>query len=99
MALANQAFIAALTGLSTDQIGLQKYNISPPEDEELITTLNLQIIDEAIQTIVGSKSKLGAIQHRLQGTIRNLNNIEENVSAARMRIRDTDFAKEAAELS
>ncbi|MDP4537983.1 flagellin, partial [Alkalimonas collagenimarina] len=98
-ALANQAFIASLTGLSTEQVGLQKYNIAPPEDEELITNLNLQIIDEAVQIIDGSRAKLGAIQNRLQGTIRNLNNIEENVSAARMRIRDTDYAKETAELT
>jgi flagellin len=39
------------------------------------------------------------LQNRFQSTIRNLSNISENVSAARSRIRDTDFAVETAELT
>ncbi|MCH8538552.1 MAG: flagellin FliC, partial [Alkalimonas sp.] len=42
---------------------------------------------------------LGALQNRFQATIRNLTNISENVSGARSRIRDTDFARETAELT
>lgn len=98
-ALANQAFIISLTGLSATQVGIQPFQIAPPEDEDLITRLNLEIIDEAISTIDGARAKLGATQNRFQATIRNLSNIEENVSAARSRIRDTDYAKETAELT
>lgn len=53
----------------------------------------------AISIIDAKRADLGAIQNRFQSTIRNLSNISENVSAARSRIRDTDFAVETAELT
>jgi flagellin len=56
-------------------------------------------ISEAISIINAQRADLGAIQNRFQSTIRNLSNISENVSAARSRIRDTDFAVETAELT
>ncbi|RTE86154.1 MULTISPECIES: flagellin [Gammaproteobacteria] len=56
-------------------------------------------IDTAISTIGAARADLGAIQNRFQSTIRNLSNISENVTAARSRIMDTDFAKETAELT
>lgn len=56
-------------------------------------------VDAAIKTIDSKRADLGAIQNRFQSTIRNLSNIVENVSSARSRIRDTDFAKETAELT
>ena len=59
----------------------------------------LASIDSAIKTIDSKRADLGAIQNRFQATIRNLTNISENVSGARSRIRDTDFAKETAELT
>ena len=59
----------------------------------------LPVIDAAISAIDAKRAELGAIQNRFQSTIRNLSNISENASAARSRIRDTDFAKETAELT
>ncbi|NCP65388.1 MAG: flagellin FliC [Paraglaciecola sp.] len=56
-------------------------------------------VSEAISIIDAKRADLGAIQNRFQSTIRNLSNISENVSAARSRIRDTDFAVETAELT
>ena len=56
-------------------------------------------IDAAISSIGGTRAELGALQNRFQSTIRNLSNISENVSAARSRIRDTDFAATTAELT
>lgn len=56
-------------------------------------------IDGAIKLVDGKRADLGAVQNRFQATIRNLSNISENVSSARARIRDTDFAKETAELT
>ena len=58
----------------------------------------LPVIDSAISAIDAKRADLGAIQNRFQSTIRNLSNISENASAARSRIRDTDFATETAEL-
>lgn len=59
----------------------------------------LTTIDSAISAIDAKRADLGAIQNRFQSTIRNLSNISENVSAARSRIRDTDFATETASLT
>ena len=56
-------------------------------------------IDAAISTIGATRADLGALQNRFQSTIRNLSNISENVSGARSRIKDTDFATETAELT
>lgn len=56
-------------------------------------------IDVAIKAVDGKRADLGAVQNRFQATIRNLSNVSENVSSARARIRDTDFAKETAELT
>ena len=59
----------------------------------------LTAVSEAISIIDAQRADLGAIQNRFQSTIRNLSNISENVSAARSRIRDTDFAVETANLT
>jgi len=59
----------------------------------------LTSIDAAISTNGGVRADLGALQNRFQSTIRNLSNISENVSAARSRIKDTDFAEETAQLT
>lgn len=56
-------------------------------------------IDNAISSIGSQRADLGALQNRFQSTIRNLSNISENVTGARSRIRDTDFATETAELT
>lgn len=56
-------------------------------------------VSNAISIIDAKRAELGAVQNRFQSTIRNLGNISENVSAARSRIRDTDFAVETANLT
>lgn len=59
----------------------------------------LDVVDSALTLVDSSRADLGAIQNRLSSTISNLGNIIENVSAARSRVRDTDFAVETAELA
>lgn len=56
-------------------------------------------IDTAIESVGEQRSDLGAVQNRFQSTIANLSNVSENVSAARSRITDTDFAAETAQLT
>jgi flagellin len=56
----------------------------------------LAVIDGALAQIDDSRASLGAIQNRFGHTISNLANIQENVSASRSRIQDTDFAVETA---
>ncbi|WP_312243647.1 flagellin [Stutzerimonas nitrititolerans] len=57
------------------------------------------VIDEAIKAIDSQRAELGAVQNRFENTIANLQNIGENVSAAKGRIQDTDYAAETAALS
>lgn len=59
----------------------------------------IAVIDAALSQIDSDRSALGAVQNRFENTIANLQNIGENVSAARGRIQDTDFAAETANLS
>jgi len=59
----------------------------------------LGIISSAISNIDSQRAQLGAVQNRFENTISNLQNIGENASAARSRIRDTDYAAETSELT
>ena len=66
---------------------------------EAQASATLTAASQAISIVDAQRADLGAIQNRFQSTIRNLSNISENVSAARSRIRDTDFAVETANLT
>ena len=59
----------------------------------------LNNIDKFIQYVDSNRAALGAIQNRMESTIRNQSSISENESDARSRIRDTDFASETAALT
>ena len=56
-------------------------------------------IDTFIEIVDSKRAALGAIQNRMESTIRNQSSIAENESDARSRIRDTDFASETAALT
>ncbi|MBO8415563.1 MAG: flagellin [Proteobacteria bacterium] len=56
-------------------------------------------IDALINAIDSKRAELGAVQNRLESTIRNQSNVQENVSSARSQIRDTDWAAETANLT
>ncbi len=69
-----------------------------------ITTMDnaqtvLKNIDSLIKVVDSKRADLGAVQNRLDSTVRNQANISENVSAARSRIRDADFATETANMT
>ncbi len=59
----------------------------------------LLTLDFALQQVSGLRAELGAVQTRFESTISNLAVTSENLSAARSRIRDADFAAETAELT
>jgi flagellin len=59
----------------------------------------IAVIDGALAQIDNQRSDLGAVQNRFNFTINNLANIQENVSASRSRIQDTDFAIETANMT
>jgi len=59
----------------------------------------MSVLDEALQTINRGRSNLGAVQNRLESTIRINLNYQENLSAANSRIRDVDIARESSEMT
>lgn len=59
----------------------------------------LGLIDGAINSIDSQRAKLGAVQNRLEYNISNSANTQANVSDARSRIVDVDFAKETATMT
>ena len=56
-------------------------------------------MDAALNSVNSARADLGAVQNRFTSVIANLNTTAENLTASRSRIRDTDFAKETAELT
>nr|WP_269801225.1 MULTISPECIES: flagellin [unclassified Stenotrophomonas] len=72
-------------------------------DLDITSTLGadnaLNAMDAALTSINSSRADLGAVQNRFSSTIANLTTSSENMSAARSRIRDTDYATETAELT
>ena len=89
---------AAITSAATVQSSL-----STIEDIDIATASGAQsaldVIDGAIAMIDNQRADLGAVQNRMSFTINNLNSISTNVSDARSRIQDVDFAKETATMT
>ncbi|WP_303983060.1 flagellin Hag, partial [Niallia circulans] len=86
------------TGQSVKDIDVTKFEATAADaaggfDEQL------KVIDEAIKQVSAQRSKLGAVQNRLEHTINNLGASGENLTAAESRIRDVDMAKEMSEFT
>ena len=90
------------------KISITQDNANPPNktrtigfsiSEAALAQKTLETIDMYIQYVDSSRAGLGALQNRMESTIRNQASISENESDARSRIRDTDFASETAALT
>ena len=62
-------------------------------------THSITIINNALERVSQERSKLGAVQNRLEHTIDNADNTAENLQAAESRVRDVDMAKEMVQYS
>lgn len=82
-----------VTNGTNDVKGEAALNISTKED----ASKSIAVLDTAINKVSGERSKLGAVQNRLEHTINNLGTASENLTAAESRIRDVDMAKEMME--
>ncbi len=80
---------------ASDLMGVSQLDVSQVESANEA----LAIVDAALSTVNGQRAKFGAIQSRFGSTISNLQTNSENLSAARSRVRDADFAQETAELT
>lgn len=85
---------AATMGVASGN-SLTGMNIS----SEKAATAALKTIDNAMQTVSDIRSKLGAMQNRLNSTMDNLANVVTNTEASRSRIQDADYASETTSLA
>ena len=98
MGLATQkttGFIQNKLSDGTADVNGLTFDISTAEGAQAV----LGNIDKFIGAVDSKRAELGAVQNRLESTIRNQSNVSENVSDARSRIRDTDFATETANMT
>ena len=108
-AYANQVISFTLTSFAFGIDGLAKATSTTAVFASGVGGINIQSasaaqavlagVDKLIQSVDSKRSELGAVQNRLDSTIRNQESISENVSAARARIRDADFATETANMT
>ncbi|CAH0531415.1 Flagellin D [Allocatenococcus thiocycli] len=93
----------SFSGGLSGELGLDKGN-SVTVDSIDVTSVggaqeSVAIIDAALKYVDSHRAELGAFQNRFNHAINNLDNINENVSASKSRIKDTDFAKETTEMT
>ena len=89
------ALLANPTNPNADQTGIHKMDIKTQAG----AWESLQRIDSALDKVSSARAELGAIQTRFEKSIENIDIQQENISAARGRITDADFAQETANLS
>lgn len=94
---ASGTWTLTVTGLTLDGMDNGNYRFSVTTADN--AQLTLANIDRLIMAVDTKRAELGAVQNRMESTIRNQANISENQSDARSRIRDTDFAEESANLT
>ncbi len=82
-------------GFGASGLGVANANVSTAAGASSALTS----VDAAISSIGSQRASLGALQNRFQSAIRNLSNVSENLSSARSRIQDADYAAETANLS
>ena len=85
----------ALAGIETAVGTIEKLSVATYGGAQNAITA----VDGALAQIDNQRATLGAIQNRFDSTIANLSNVSENLSAARSRIMDADFAVETAALT
>ena len=93
--LAGQSIVISIDNMNASSLGVNSLDVSSFG----VAGDAMTAIQEAIDTVSTQRSKLGALQNRLEHTIANLDNISENTQAAESRIRDVDMATEMVEYS
>jgi flagellin len=89
-ALSGQTISISVNNMNSSSLGVNGLTV----DSNANAGTSMSKVQAAIDKVSTERSKLGAIQNRLEHTIANLDTTSENTSAAESRIRDTDMAKE-----
>ena len=91
---ADKVFKTSADGTITVTLTKAKTDTSNTSIAEIVN-----LMDSMISKVDGARADLGALQNRLESSIRNQSNVAANEADARSRIRDADFAEESANLS
>ena len=91
----SKGFFAELDNANKAKLSTVRWMV----DDPVRAQDTLAKIDRFIDAVDSKRAAFGAIQNRMESTIRNQASISENESDARSRIRDTDFASETAALT
>ena len=95
--LSGQVIGISIASMKASALGIKAADVKVSTNA--VAGQSMSIIQKAIDTVSSERSKLGALQNRLEHTINNLDTTSENTSAAESRIRDTDMATEMVEYS
>ncbi|SCM81655.1 Flagellin [uncultured Sporomusa sp.] len=87
-----QSINISIDNMNAQSLGVNGLDVSSQKAADIA----ISVIDTATGTVSSMRSKLGAIQNRLEHTINNLTTSSENLTAAESRIRDVDMASEMA---
>ena len=94
---ANQVISFSIAGMSVAGIGITGISVGGTDDTNAQKAITM--LKAALKVVSQQRSDLGAIQNRLEHTIKNLDNVVENTTAAESAIRDTDMASEMVRFS
>lgn len=92
---ANQKVSLTISGMGPKNLGVSGLSIASRAG----ANSGITKIDAAIQKLSKQRSQLGAVQNRLEHTVKNLDNASENLQAAESRIRDVDMAQEMVQFT
>ena len=87
----------SIQSMSATKIGVEASRLTVSDHDSAKSAMSY--IKIALQSVSQQRSDLGAIQNRLEHTIKNLDNVVENTTAAESAIRDTDMATEMVKYS
>ena len=88
-----------IVALTASGLGIDGSKVKVTGSDGVNARNSIGTIKDALETVSKQRSDLGAIQNRLEHTIKNLDNVVENTQAAESQIRDTDMAEEMVRYS
>ena len=91
----NNKIAVNIESMSAAGIGVKGLKVDTEDD----ATAAIDRIADAVAKVSSQRSALGAVQNRLEHTIKNLDNVVENTTSAESQIRDTDMATEMVKYS
>jgi len=94
-----QMIAVNISNMNASSLGVDSISTLVTNANGSAITAGISTIKSAITSVSEQRSKLGALQNRLEHTIKNLDNITENTQSAESEIRDTDMATEMVAFS